>query len=68
MRRSCSVIMSGFSQRYVLPSNLAVRLQVAATPEDGIAMAQDAQRSGRAADTLRKWIDVSQEALSAETA
>ena len=30
-------------------------------------MAQDAQRTGRAGDTLRKWIEVSQDALAAES-
>ena len=42
-------------------------MQVAATPQEGIAMAQDAQRSGRAGETLSKWIEVSQDALAAET-
>lgn len=33
--------------------------QVAATPEEGVAMAQEVQRSGKAGDTLRKWVEVS---------
>jgi len=43
-----------------------IRMQVAVTPQEGIAMAQDAQRSGRAGETLSKWVEVSQDALAAE--
>ncbi len=34
--------------------------QVAATPQDGIRMAQEAQQSGRAGDVLRTWAATSQ--------
>lgn len=40
--------------------------QVAATAQDGIRMAQEVQRSGQAADTLQRWIDVSQRLSSAD--
>lgn len=33
---------------------------IAATPEDGIAMAQEAQRAGKAGATLAKWVETSQ--------
>jgi len=33
--------------------------EVASSPEEGIAMAQEAQRSGRALQLLDKWVDVS---------
>ena len=33
---------------------------IAATPEDGIAMAQEAQRAGKAGDTLARWVETSQ--------
>ena len=64
---SCKIIRYQYELCAFLSSD-PVRLQIAATPEEGIAMAQDAQRSGRAADTLRKWVEVSQDALLAETA
>ncbi|KAL3150760.1 hypothetical protein ABBQ32_000534 [Trebouxia sp. C0010 RCD-2024] len=35
--------------------------QVAPTAQDGIKMAQEVQRSGKAGDTLQSWIDVSQQ-------
>jgi anthranilate phosphoribosyltransferase len=36
--------------------------QVAADPREGVAMAQEAQRAGKAGDVLAKWIAVSNEA------
>ncbi|KAG1666023.1 hypothetical protein FOA52_010933 [Chlamydomonas sp. UWO 241] len=39
--------------------------QVAATPQDGVAMAQEVQRSGKAGGTLAAWIACSQAALKA---
>jgi len=33
---------------------------IAATPAEGVAMAQEVQRSGKAATVLQKWIDLSQ--------
>lgn len=39
---------------------------VVATPEDGVAAAQEAQRAGKAGDTLRKWVDASWAAKKAE--
>lgn len=36
-----------------------ILLQVAPTPLEGVMMAKEAQESGRAGDTMRKWIDVS---------
>ncbi|PRW61048.1 anthranilate phosphoribosyltransferase [Chlorella sorokiniana] len=41
---------------------------VAADAKEGVAMAQEAQRSGRAGDTMRKWLEVSQAARAAELA
>lgn len=40
--------------------------EVAKDPKEGIAMAKEAQESGKAAETMRKWIEVSQAALAAE--
>lgn len=40
--------------------------QVAPNPKEGIKMAQEAQRSGRAGEVLSKWIDVSQRMARAE--
>ena len=42
--------------------------EVAETPEEGIKMAQEAQRSGAAATTLQRWVDASQAAYAEETA
>lgn len=44
-----------------------MHLQVASSPEEGIKMAQEAQESGRAGETLRKWIEVSQAAWADES-
>ena len=33
--------------------------QVAATPEEGVAMAREAQQSGKTGDVMRKWVEVS---------
>lgn len=41
---------------------------VASDAKEGVAMAQEAQRSGRAGDTMRKWLEVSQAAMAAEQA
>ncbi|KAI7841008.1 hypothetical protein COHA_005236 [Chlorella ohadii] len=41
---------------------------VAADAKEGVAMAQEVQRSGRAGDTMRKWLEVSQAARAAELA
>jgi anthranilate phosphoribosyltransferase len=41
--------------------------EVAESPEEGIKMAQEVQRSGQAADTLRKWVAASQAAYAQET-
>jgi anthranilate phosphoribosyltransferase len=41
--------------------------KVAGDVKEGISMAQDAQRSGKAADTLRKWIEVSRAAKSLDS-
>lgn len=41
---------------------------LAADAKEGVAMAQDAQRSGRAGDTMRKWLEVSQAARATELA
>lgn len=41
---------------------------VASDAKEGVAMAQEAQRSGRAGDTMRKWLEVSQAARAAEQA
>ena len=38
---------------------------VAADAAEGVAMAQEAQRSGRAGDTMRRWVEVSQAAAAA---
>jgi len=40
--------------------------QVAADPREGVAMAQEAQRAGKAADVLAKWVAVSTEAEAQE--
>jgi anthranilate phosphoribosyltransferase len=39
--------------------------QVARTPQEGVAMAQEVQRSGKAGHTLDAWIACSQAALKA---
>ncbi|KAL4424034.1 hypothetical protein ABPG75_001335 [Micractinium tetrahymenae] len=39
---------------------------VAGDAKEGVAMAQEAQRSGRAGDTMRKWLEVSQAAKAEE--
>ena len=39
---------------------------VVATPEDGVMAAQEAQRAGKAGDTLAKWIAASWEAKRKE--
>ena len=41
---------------------------VAADAQEGVAMAQEAQRSGRTGDTLRAWIETSRAAREAELA
>jgi len=41
---------------------------VASTPAEGVAMAQEAQRSGKAGDVLAHWITRSQSLLKAELA
>lgn len=41
---------------------------VAADAKEGVAMAQEAQRSGRSGDTMRKWQEISQAAWAAEQA
>jgi anthranilate phosphoribosyltransferase len=41
---------------------------VAKDPKEGVAMAQEAQRSGKAADVLQKWITVSQACAKEEMA
>lgn len=41
--------------------------QVADTPQEGIKMAQEVQRSGKAGTTLQKWIDASQQLHFADT-
>ncbi|PSC73271.1 anthranilate phosphoribosyltransferase [Micractinium conductrix] len=41
---------------------------VAADAKEGVAMAQEAQRSGRAGETMRKWLEVSLAARAAELA
>lgn len=38
--------------------------EVASNPKEGVALAQEIQRSGKAGDVMRKWIQVSQEAAS----
>jgi len=40
--------------------------QVVATPADGVALAQEVQRAGKAGDVLKKWIESSQKHASAE--
>lgn len=40
--------------------------KVTATPQDGVLLAQEVQRAGKAAATLEKWIAVSNEALKQE--
>jgi anthranilate phosphoribosyltransferase len=40
--------------------------KVAADPKEGVAMAQEAQRTGRTGDVMRTWIEVSQNARSQE--
>lgn len=40
--------------------------QVTKTPQEGVLLAQEVQRAGKAAATLEKWIAVSQEALQQE--
>ena len=40
--------------------------QVAASPSEGVAMAQEVQRSGRATETLKAWVHASQKAAQAE--
>jgi anthranilate phosphoribosyltransferase len=40
--------------------------QVAATPAEGVAMAQEVQRSGKAAQTLEAWVATSQKFAAAE--
>jgi anthranilate phosphoribosyltransferase len=40
--------------------------KVARDAKEGVAMAQDAQRSGRAGDVMNKWIEVSAKARLAE--
>jgi anthranilate phosphoribosyltransferase len=42
--------------------------QVAADPKEGIKMAQEAQRSGKAGEVLAKWIAVSQACAAEEAA
>eukprot|EP00887_Chlorella_sp_A99_P005975 scaffold27.g5975.t1 len=42
--------------------------QVVADAREGVAMAQEAQRTGRAGDTMRAWRETSQEARAAELA
>jgi anthranilate phosphoribosyltransferase len=42
--------------------------QVASTPKEGVAMAQEAQRSGKAAETMRRWVEVSLASRAAEKA
>jgi anthranilate phosphoribosyltransferase len=42
--------------------------EAAESPEDGVAMAREAQQSGAAAETLRAWIEVSQAAYADEAA
>ncbi|KAF8067117.1 PAT1 [Scenedesmus sp. PABB004] len=41
---------------------------LAASPVEGVAMAQEAQRAGRAGDVLRNWVRVSNEAAAQEAA
>lgn len=40
--------------------------EVASNPVEGIEMARKAQESGAAAETLKKWVQASQEAYAAE--
>lgn len=40
--------------------------QVAASPQEGIAMAQEAQARGMAADVLNKWVHISQSCMKQE--
>lgn len=42
--------------------------QVAASPQEGVVMAQEAQRSGKAGSTLAAWIAASQKARATEVA
>ena len=42
--------------------------QVAKTPAEGVAMAQEVQRSGRAGGVLDRWVAVSQAAAIREEA
>ena len=42
--------------------------EFAASPEEGIERAREAQESGAAAATLRRWVEVSQAAYAEETA
>ena len=41
---------------------------VAKDPREGVAMAQEAQRAGKPADVLQKWIEVSQACAKGEAA
>jgi anthranilate phosphoribosyltransferase len=40
--------------------------QVASSPQEGVKMAQEAQRAGKPGDVLSKWVAVSQAAAAAE--
>jgi head-tail adaptor len=42
--------------------------QVVATPADGVALAQEVQRAGKAGEVLKMWIDCSQKYAAAEKA
>lgn len=41
---------------------------MAPTPADGVALAQEVQRAGKAGDVLAKWIDASRRYAAAEAA
>jgi anthranilate phosphoribosyltransferase len=42
--------------------------QVASSPAEGVAMAQEAQRAGKPAVTLKAWVEVSQREAARESA